>query len=92
MARFAVGQTVWAGRDLITEASGDHPALRHARWGDSLLVVQLGPDGSMEYRVSRYPDRHDPFWCHSNELMGQAPLPGNNAGSHYNQPHPSIHR
>lgn len=90
MARFAVGQTVWAGQDLNTEASGDHPAMRHARYGESLLVVELGSEGSMMYLVSRYPDRSKPFWCHSNELMGQAPLPGNNATYDWNRAFGSI--
>ncbi len=90
MARFSVGQTVWAGKDLVSKASEDHPAMRFARYGDSLLVVEVGPEETMGYCVSRFPDRREPFWCHSSELMGQAPLPGNNKDYDWNKAFGSI--
>lgn len=73
MARFALGQPVWAGRDITIDSSGDC----NARWGDKLYVLKFH-ESSMNYLVGHTHDVKYGFWCHSDELMGQEPLPGNN--------------
>lgn len=74
MALYEVGQEVWASKELITEATGDHPMFLHARRGQKLYVIEHKPDMEQAYLLSAEANGSYPFWASSREIMGQKPF------------------
>jgi hypothetical protein len=77
MAVFKVGQTVWAGKILSTDACGDHPAFLHARKGDELIVIAHDDDRVYPYSVADNPEGKESFRAAASDLMGQKPFKHN---------------
>lgn len=80
MSLYPVGSTVYANRELITEACGDHPALGHVSYGDKLFVLEYRPGREHPYLLSRSEDGGLPFSAKATELMSQKPFSHNEYG------------
>jgi len=74
MALYEIGQEVWATKELITAATGDHPAFLHARPGQKLYVIEHKPGQEQAYKLSTKADGSYPFWASPLEIMGQRPF------------------
>ncbi len=77
MSIFTIGQTVWAGKLLVTDACGDHPAIHHAKRGDELIIISHIPDVTYPYTVASNPEGRESFRAASTDLMGQKPFKHN---------------
>ena len=77
MSLYAVGQTVWATKEMVTPACGDHPAFLHCRAGTELYVIEVHSGKDHPYIVSDNRDGTYPFSCSGLELMGQKPFKEN---------------
>lgn len=78
MALYKEGDTVYAGKEMVTSACGDHPTLFHAAAGDELLVLEYRPERQMNYLVKRPQDPDNlSFLVEGHELMGQKPFSHN---------------
>ncbi|MCY1287626.1 hypothetical protein D9M68_17670 [compost metagenome] len=77
MSVFSIGQTVWAGKILVTDACGDHPSFLHARAGDELIVLAYEPGREYPYSVADNPEGLESFRACAKDLMGQKPFKHN---------------